>query len=590
VLATAAPGISGNQPTVTFSRDIAPILFARCAPCHHPGGAAPFSLLSYESARPRANLIAAATSRRFMPPWKADPVPGGFAGQRQLTDLEIRLIQRWADGGAVEGDPRDAPRVPAVSEGWQLGTPDIVVSLPEPFSLPEGGTDVFRVFVMPIPVDRQRFVRGLEFRPGNPKVVHHANIRIDATPASRRFDEADPAPGYAGLLAHSASYPDGHFLGWTPGQVAPLLPRGLAWRLNRGSDFVVEVHMQPSGKDENVQPSIGLFFTDDPPARTPLMIRLGKQSIDIAPGDGDYVTTDSFVLPVDVDVHAVQPHAHYRAREVEGTAELPDGTKRPLIRIRDWDFRWQHVYRYGEPFTLPKGTTLSMRYRFDNSAGNPRNPQLPPARVLWGQRSRDEMGDLWLQVLPRSDRDLAALTTALRPKVLSEDVIGYEREIEREPSSVALHDDVAQLYLELGRAADAVRHFEASAKLNPSSAAVHFNLGTALTLAGRLDDAVGAMKHALSIRPDYGRAHNNLGNILLQRGDTAEALAHLVEAVRVEPSNIEAHYNLAAAHAQSGNYGKAVEVAEAALKLSPAEPMASALRERIAQYRQRRVR
>jgi tetratricopeptide (TPR) repeat protein len=320
------------------------------------------------------------------------------------------------------------------------------------------------------------------------------------------------------------------------------------------------------------------------------MIRLGKQSIDIAPGDGDYVTTDSFVLPVDVDVHAVQPHAHYRAREVEGTAELPDGTKRPLIRIRDWDFRWQHVYRYGEPFTLPKGTTLSMRYRFDNSAGNPRNPQLPPARVLWGQRSRDEMGDLWLQVLPRSDRDLAALTTALRPKVLSEDVIGYEREIEREPSSVALHDDVAQLYLELGRAADAVRHFEASAKLNPSSAAVHFNLGTALTLAGRLDDAVGAMKHALSIRPDYGRAHNNLGNILLQRGDTAEALAHLVEAVRVEPSNIEAHYNLAAAHAQSGNYGKAVEVAEAALKLSPAEPMASALRERIAQYRQRRVR
>jgi Flp pilus assembly protein TadD len=577
------------KPDPTFSKDIAPILFARCGACHHPGGPAPFSLLSYDAARPRARLLASATKRRFMPPWKAEPVPGGFVGQPRLSDADIDLMQRWVDAGAIEGDPRDLPAPPRIAEGWQLGKPDLIVSPSQAFTLQADGIDVFRIFVVPLPVDRVRYVRGLEFRPGNPKVVHHANIRIDRTPASRRFDEADPAPGYEGLIPHSAAYPDGHFLGWTPGQVAPLLPRGLAWRLDRGADLVVEAHMQPSGKPETVQPSVGLFFGDAAPERTPLMIRLGRQSIDIPPGEKTYTITDSFVLPVDVEVQAVQPHAHYRAREMQGTATLPDGTTRPLIHITEWDFRWQHVYRYAAPFTLPKGTTLAMRYTFDNSAENARNPQLPPARVFWGQRSRDEMGDLWIQVLPRTERDLDTLTRALRPKVLAEDVLGYEREIERDPSSVALHDDVAQIYLQLGRPTDAVTHFAASARLNPGSAATHFNLGTALTVAQRLDEAANEYLRALSIRPDYARAHNNLGHLLMQRGDVQEALAHLQEALRLEPANAEAHYHLAAAWAAAGNFDRALEVVQNALKLTPPEPLASALRERLQLYGQRRA-
>src|SRR5439155_2777147 len=145
------------------------------------------------------------------------------------------------------------------------------------------GTDVFRIFVIPLPVNGLKFVRGLEFRPGNPKVVHHATIRVDQTDSSRRFDDADPAPGYTGLIAHTAMYPDGHFLGWTPGQISPLLPKGLAWRLTPGADLVVELHMQPSGKPESAQPSIGLYGGDDPPDRIPSMLRLGRQTIDIAP-------------------------------------------------------------------------------------------------------------------------------------------------------------------------------------------------------------------------------------------------------------------------------------------------------------------
>ena len=169
------------------------------------------------------------------------------------------------------------------------------------------------------------------------------------------YDEADPAPGYEGLIAHSATYPDGFFLGWTPGQVSPLLPKGLAWRLERGTDLVIEVHMQPSGKPELVRPSVGLFFGEEPPDRTPAMLRLGRQSIDIPAGDNLYAIGDSFVLPVDVEVQAVQPHAHYRARSVQATATLPDGRTRQLIRIQDWDFRWQHVYRYADAVRAAEG-------------------------------------------------------------------------------------------------------------------------------------------------------------------------------------------------------------------------------------------
>ena len=389
VLRGSAPEPSraaGGAPAgpVTFARDVAPILFDRCGICHHPGGTAPFSLLTYPAARQRATLVAAVTRSRVMPPWKSEPGYGEFIGHRHLSDAEIGVIQQWLADGAPEGDRRDLPAAPQWTDGWQLGTPDLIVTLPRPYVLQPDGSDVSRVFVLPLPVGSMRYVRGLEFRPGNQRVVHHANIRIDRTPASRQLDDQDPAPGYDGVLSHSAVYPDGHFLGWTPGQVAPLLPKGLAWRLAPGSDLVVEVHMKPSGKTERVEPSIGLYFGDDPPERTPAMLRLGRQSIDITPGEKHYTITDSFVLPVDVEVQAVQPHAHYRAREVTGVATLPDGTTKWLIFIKDWDVRWQHVYRYVTPFALPHGTTLAVRYTYDNSADNPRNPEQPPRRVQWG--------------------------------------------------------------------------------------------------------------------------------------------------------------------------------------------------------------
>jgi Flp pilus assembly protein TadD len=520
--------------------------------CHHAGGSAPFALVSYADAKRHAGQIATVAGNRFMPPWKADLADGPFVGQHPLSDREILMLRRWLDAGAPEGDPRDQPPPRNWVEGWQLGKPDLVITLKQPYTLPAEGTDAFRIFVLPIPVETARFVRGLEFRPGNAKVVHHANIRIDTTSVSRKLDEAGPGPGYDGLIARTATYPDGHFLGWTPGQVAPLLPPELAWRLERNTDLVVELHMQPSGKAEQVAPSIGLYFGDTPPTRTPAMLRLGRQDIDIPAGDANYVITDSYTLPVDVDVEAVQPHAHYRARDVRGEATLPDGTTKHLIDIADWDFRWQHVYRFVTPLSLPKGTTVSMRYTYDNSATNERNPQRPPTRARWGQRSAEEMGDLWLQVLPHSEDDLNRLSRDFRPKVAAEDVKGYLSEIEKHPGDTGLHDDVALLYLELGKTDGAIAHFTTSLQLKPQSAVAHYNLGTALTVARRLDEAAAEYRQALRIDPDYANAHNNLGNVLLAQRRFDEAIHEFSEVVRLQPNSGAAQKNLAAAYAAAG--------------------------------------
>ena len=592
--------------SVTFTHDIAPLVYRHCVTCHHPGGPGPFSLLTYDGARQHARQMAAVTASRYMPPWKVEPGYGEFIGAHRLTTAEIDTFQQWAASGAPEGRAADLPPTPPATRDWQLGTPDLVVTMPA-FSVPVSGDDVFRIFVVPVPTTLTRYVRGLEFRPGSSNVVHHANIRVDRTPASRELDAEDPLPGYDGLLARSAIYPDGHFLAWTPGQAAPLLPKGLAWRLDPGTDLVIELHFQPTGRAEHVQPTIGLYFGSDPPERVPGMLRLGRQTIDIAPGDAHYIVTDSFVLPVDVQVLALQPHAHYRARVARAAAALPDGTTRPLIFIPDWDFRWQQVYRYVTPLALPAGTRLSMEYVYDNSVSNPRSVQ-PLRHVTWGQRSGDEMGDLWIQVLTRTDAELNRLLAVFKPKVMAEDVLGYEARLRVEPDSVALHDDVALLYLEQGRPGDAVTHFQRSAALRPASPAVHFNLGTALSAAGRDVDATASYREALRLRPDYVLAHNNLGGVLLRRGALVEAQTHLDAAVQLAPDNIDAHQNLgvllhargndaaacehflvaASLAAAANDLNRAVANAEQAFALAPSTRRAEAAR-RVADYRARAV-
>jgi len=572
----------------TFTKDIAPIVFDACAPCHRSGGPGPFPLTTYDEVRRRASQIAKVTASRFMPPWKVEPGVGHFVGQRLLTDREIAAIGKWAGNGTPEGDVAALPALPPHAEGWLLGKPDLVVKPERAFSLPATGTDAFRIFAIRLPVTKRRYVTGIEFHPGNARVVHHANIRIDRTPATRQLDEADPAPGYDGLMPRSAEYPDGHFLGWTPGQIAPLVQPELAWTLDPGSDLVVQLHLQPSGAVEDVLPEIGLYFTDRAPERTPTILRLGSQGIDIPPGESRYVIRDSYVLPVDVQLLAVQPHAHYRAREIRGTATLPNGSTHTVMHIRDWDFRWQHVYRHATPIPLPAGTRLSMEYSYDNSASNPRNPESPPARVFWGQRSRDEMGDLWFQLLTSNEADRRRLNQEITAKMTAEDIVGYETMLKVTPDDAELHDDVALLYMGLGSAANAVRHFQASAALKPESAAAHFNLGTAQAQAGRLEEAMRSFREALARRPDYAVARGNLGRVLLISGNLGEALKELHEAVRLDPKNPQNLLALAEALAASGAIDQAIERLERAGQLPLPEHLAREIAAKRAEYLKRK--
>lgn len=554
-------------PGVTFSSDVAPILFEHCVVCHRPDSVAGFSLLTYDAARPRARAILQQVLTREMPPWKPEPGYGEFLDERRLSDADISLIERWVETGALEGDPNALPPAPALPTGWQTGQPDLVLTLPA-YDTAASDTDEFRNFVVPIPIVTGRYVRGLEFRPGS-SAVHHANILIDRTRTSRTLDEADPLPGYQGLIPHSATYPEGYFLGWTPGQTPPLAPPDMAWRLDAGSDLFVQLHLQPTGEPELIQPAVGLFFTDTPPTQRPTIFRLGRQDIDIQPGEASYLSTDAYVLPVDAEVQAVQPHAHYRATEVRGWAELPDGERRELIYIPRWNFHWQDQYRYRDPISLPAGTTLRFTAAYDNSAANRNNPDQPPTRVLWGFRSEDEMGDLWVQVLTRSDEDRGTLTRDVTRKMMTETTVGLEVQMNVRPDYVPLRNDAAVLYLELGQPERAVSHFEVVTRLEPESAAAWYNVGSALVRAGRVDEAISHLEQAVRLDPEYSRARTTLATTLLGRGDADAAVAQFRELVRYAPDDIDGLSNLGYALMQAGRSVEAIAPLEQALELNP---------------------
>ncbi len=402
-------GCGGSpEPEITYTRDVAPILFENCGACHRPGGAGPFSLLSYRGAKQRAKQIAQVTEDRYMPPWLPEPGFVELQGERRLSDGEIDTLRRWAEAGAPEGAPEDLPRVPEWPSGWALGEPDLIVESP-PFKLVAEGADVFRNFVLPLEVPAVRYVRAVEFRPEDPRVVHHAVMQVDRTGSTRRLDAADPGPGYGGMFLGASERPDGHFLGWTPGHFPREAPEGLAWRLEPGMDLVLQLHMPPSGKPEIVRSQVGLYFTGEPPKREMFGLLLGTEEIDIPAGESDYVVEDRFTLPAQVSAFGVYPHAHYLGKSLHAWAEMPGGERRWLIRIDDWDFDWQDEYRYQAPIRLPAGTPVVMRYTYDNSAANPQNPHHPPRRVTYGPESADEMAFLLLQTLPDRPEDLPRL-------------------------------------------------------------------------------------------------------------------------------------------------------------------------------------
>jgi hypothetical protein len=433
--------VSKAQTPVTFSEHVAPIVFANCTTCHRPGEAAPFSLLSYRDARPLAKAIASATASKVMPPWKAGPSDFAFENARRLTDEQIAIIQRWVADGAPEGDPAKTPALPRFTEGWQLGTPDLAVSMSEAFEVPAKGPDVYRNFVVPLNLDRDTWVRAIDFRPSARSVVHHSLFFLDASGGAREQDALDAVPGFPGGMGGGRVVGQGRGLaailgngdaraqadgvaraaglgGWALGGRALELPSGLAFFVPKGSDLILSTHFHPSGKVEREKSSVGLYFASGPPTQAFTSIQLPPvfgvfEGVDIPAGQERYTISDSFVIPIDVRAFAVGAHAHYLAKEFTMKATLPDGAVKTLLSIGDWDFSWQERYRFKEFVALPKGTRLDVTVSYDNSAANKRNPSRPPVRVYWGEESTDEMGSIGLQVVAANRGELPQLQQAI---------------------------------------------------------------------------------------------------------------------------------------------------------------------------------
>jgi tetratricopeptide (TPR) repeat protein len=372
-----------------------------------------------------------------------------------------------------------------------------------------------------------------------------------------------------------------------------------AWRLEPNTDLVLQLHLNPSGKPEVVDPAVGLYFADRPATGIPLqLMRLdADHALDIPPGARDFVVSDDFELPVDVDLLAVYPHAHFVARTIEATAALPDGTTKWLIRIRNWDFKWQDIYRYATPIALPRKTMLHMRFSYDNSAENPRNPNKPPRRIVAGLRSADEMAHLQLQVAPRSPQDAAVLKEALNRHTLRknpddawayyelgnalrdqskplEAMQAYRAALLRQPQHAAARTNLGVILEEQRRPKEAIEEYRRALAAEPDLVDAHFNLANMLRATGSADDAMRHYREALRLEPGFYEAHNNLGELLATRGQVAEAVDRFREAVRLRPSSAEAHNNLGSALGLLGRFDQAIEEFREALRLDPSHARA----------------
>jgi tetratricopeptide (TPR) repeat protein len=508
-----------------------------------------------------------------MPPWLPQPGFGDFQNERKLTEAQIQTIAAWVKAGAPQGTG-EPPPTPAISQTkWALGKPDLVMIAQSSFTVPAAGGDVFWNFTFDPSLSATRYVRAVDIQPGiASRLVHHANVLLDRTGSAARL-ERTPGGGFPGMelvLDRNPFDPESHFVFWKPGSPVYEEPSGLSWRLDPGNRLILNTHLQPGGKAESIRPVIGLYFTDKPPTRFPLLMELeNDNALEIPAGASSFSVSDDFKLPLDVDVLAIYPHAHYLGKVLEAYATLPDNARVWLTRIPDWDLNWQAVYRYRTPVFLPKGSVISMRFSYDNSSSNPRNPNHPPKRVEAGNRASDEMGHLWLQVLPRGpgDRRRPLQEALLRHRLekVPEDATAHlnlgailmsrletnaaigelQSAIRLKPGLPEAHDMLGSAYRSVGRSMDAMDEYRKALRIDPGYINARYNLATTLARAGKLQEAIPDFRAVVEAFPKSGRLHNEFGEVLAESGDLRGALAEFDKALELSPSDSYALKNRA---------------------------------------------
>ncbi len=389
---------SHSNTKYTYTRDIAPILNANCVVCHRNGEVAPFALETYPQARTWAAAIKDYTTRKLMPPWKPVAGWGDFHNARSLSQAQLLAISSWADQGAPQGDLKYLPALPKFPPPgqWALGTPDLILSPPRPYHLSAESPDVYRNYVLPADFKEDRMLNATEFQPGNRAIVHHIVTYIDTSGIAEKLDGHESEPGYSvpgtSIGALDAEWGDV----WVPGSDPRRLPSGIGIKIPKGSKLVMQVHYHCDGKPESDLSKMALYFSKEPVRQQLITIPIGNMTFRLKPDDSHAVVKAflgmfSSGLPRAVKLWSIFPHMHMLGRDMKVVATLPDGTKKQLIWIDNWDFNWQATYFFKEPIDLPKGTKIVMEAVYDNSAQNPRQTSHPPKEVYFGEQTTDEM-------------------------------------------------------------------------------------------------------------------------------------------------------------------------------------------------------
>jgi peroxiredoxin/mono/diheme cytochrome c family protein len=359
---------------VTYSANVASVLRDRCQSCHRPGQVGPFSLLTYDDARRHAAMIREVVDDRRMPPWHADPRYGHFQNDRRLSARERATLVAWVDQGAPLGDPAAIPAARSFPDGWTVGKPDLVIEIPEPYVVAAQGVVDYVYIRIPSHFAEDKWVQAAEAMPGDREVVHHIIVFVDDH--SQKDGEGEKKNAY--------------LCGYAPGDLPSVYPAGTAKRIPAGSDFIFQIHYTPNGKMRTDRSKAGLTFAKAPVEHEAHTRAIMQQKFEIPPGADNYPVESTFTVPRDAHLLNFMPHMHLRGKSFQYEATFPDGRKQKLLSVPAYDFAWQSAYILTEPLALPKGTRIDCLAHFDNSAGNPANPD-PATAVSWGEQTFEEM-------------------------------------------------------------------------------------------------------------------------------------------------------------------------------------------------------